>query len=609
MKKILIICAAAALTGCGIYKPYTRPEVTTAGLYGSAETADTTTLGDIRWQEMFTDPQLQALIALALENNTDLLSAGWRVKEAEATLKSARLAYLPSFNFAPQGSLSSFDGGPTAKTYSIPVTASWQIDIFNGLTNAKRKAKALYAQSKEYEQAVKTQLISGVANLYYTLLMLDSQYEVTEETAAKWRQSVEAMRALKEAGYANEAGVAQYEANTLAIEASLHDLGYQRTQAENSLCSLLGEVPHTIARGRLENQQLPDDLTVGVPLLMLSNRPDVRSAEYSLMQSYYATASARSALYPSITLSGTVGWTNNSGAGIVNPGKLIWNAAGSLLQPIFNANANRARVKIAKAQQEESKLSFQQTLLNAGAEVNNALTQCQSARAKADLRERQIEALERAVESTELLMQHGSTTYLEVLTAQQSLLSAQLSQIADRAVQAQVEDRAHQLLGKCRGVDFGQQKLFLATGFEVVGQFPAPEFPVLVVVLREDDLAADVRQETVVYRIEVVDVFVRQPEHLLQRIAAAPFAAGDDAFPLLVAHGLEACAYEVILVGEHFVQGAFRDSQRLRDLIDPDGTDAVPGDKLLRSVDDLLFGHSPFHYFSSVMSRPPPRAW
>ena len=452
MKKILIICAAAALTGCGIYKPYTRPEVTTAGLYGSAETTDTTTLGDIRWQEMFTDPQLQALIALALENNTDLLSAGWRVKEAEATLKSARLAYLPSFNFAPQGSLSSFDGGPTAKTYSIPVTASWQIDIFNGLTNAKRKAKALYAQSKEYEQAVKTQLISGVANLYYTLLMLDSQYEVTEETAAKWRQSVEAMRALKEAGYANEAGVAQYEANTLAIEASLHDLGYQRTQTENSLCSLLGEVPHTIARGRLENQQLPDDLTVGVPLLMLSNRPDVRSAEYSLMQSYYATASARSALYPSITLSGTVGWTNNSGAGIVNPGKLIWNAAGSLLQPIFNANANRARVKIAKAQQEESKLSFQQTLLNAGAEVNNALTQCQSARAKADLRERQIEALERAVESTELLMQHGSTTYLEVLTAQQSLLSAQLSQIADRFDEIQGTVNLYQALGGGRDI-------------------------------------------------------------------------------------------------------------------------------------------------------------
>ena len=452
MKKILIICAAAALTGCGIYKPYTRPEVNTAGLYGTAETADTTTLGDIRWQEMFTDPQLQALIALALENNTDLQSAGWRVKEAEATLKSARLAYLPSFNFAPQGCLSSFDGATPTKTYSIPVTASWQIDIFNGLTNAKRKAKALYLQSKEYEQAVKTQLISSVANLYYTLLMLDSQYAVTEETAAKWRQSVETMRAMKDAGMTYEAGVAQYEGNTLSIEASLHDIAYQRTQIENSLCSLLGEAPHTIGRGNLDNQQLPDDLTVGVPLQMLSNRPDIRSAEYSLMQSYYATASARSALYPSITLSGSLGWTISSGAGIVNPGKLLWSAAGSLLQPIFNANANRARVKIAKAQQEESLLAFQQALLNAGAEVNNALVQSQSARAKTDLRARQIAAMERAVESTELLMQHGSTTYLEVLTAQQSLLSARLSQISDRFDEIQGIVNLYQALGGGRDI-------------------------------------------------------------------------------------------------------------------------------------------------------------
>ena len=218
MKKILIICLAAAMTSCGIYKNYSRPEIQTDGLYGTAETADSTTIGDISWQEMFSDPYLRTIIARALENNTDLQSAQWRVKEAEATLKSARLAYLPSFNFAPQGSISSFDNAPASKTYSIPVTASWQIDIFGGLTNAKRRAKALYLQSREYEQATKTQLIASVANLYYTLLMLDSQYEVTEETAAKWRQSVEAMRALKEAGYANEAGVAQYEANTLADE-------------------------------------------------------------------------------------------------------------------------------------------------------------------------------------------------------------------------------------------------------------------------------------------------------------------------------------------------------------------------------------------------------
>ena len=446
MKKILIVCLAAAMTSCGIYKNYQRPDVVTDGLYGTAETADSTTLGDISWQEMFTDPQLQALIDLALTNNTDLQSAQWRVKEAEATLKSARLAYLPSFNFAPQGTISSFDNGAASKTYSIPVTASWQIDIFGGLTNAKRKAKALYLQSREYQQAVRTQLIASVANLYYTLLMLDSQYEVTKETAAKWEESVRTMREMKAAGMTNEAGVAQYEGSYYGIVASLNDIECSIRETENSLCSVLGEVPHEIVRGRLDEQQLPDNLAVGVPVQMLSNRPDIRQAEYSLMQSFYATNAARSALYPSITLSGSAGWTNNAGV-ITNPGKLLLSAAGSLLQPIFNANANRANLKIAKAQQEESKLAFQQALLNAGAEVNNALTQCQTARAKTDLRIKQIEAMERAVESTELLMQHSSTTYLEVLTAQQSLLSAQLSQIADQFDEIQGIVNLYQALG------------------------------------------------------------------------------------------------------------------------------------------------------------------
>ena len=458
MRKTIIILAAAAMTGCGIYKPYTRPEVMTDGLYGTAETADSTTLGDLSWQEMFTDPQLQALIEQALESNTDLQSAGWRVKEAEATLKSARLAYLPSFNFAPQGSISSFDNSPATKTYSIPVTASWQIDIFGGLTNAKRRAKALYLQSQEYEQAVKTQLIASVANLYYTLLMLDSQYEVTGQTAEKWEESIRTMRALKEAGMTNEAGVAQYEGSYYAIVASLRDIEYSIREAENSLCSILAETPHEIERGRLDQQELPMDLAVGVPVQMLSNRPDVRSAEYSLMQSFYATNAARSALYPSITLSGSAGWTNSAGSMIVNPGKLLLSAAGSLLQPIFNAGANRANLKIAKAQQEEAKLSFQQTLLNAGAEVNNALTQSQMARAKTDVRAKQIEAMERAVVSTELLMQHSSTTYLEVLTAQQSLLSAQLSQIADRFDEIQGIVNLYQALGGGRDLTTEEEK-------------------------------------------------------------------------------------------------------------------------------------------------------
>lgn len=452
MRKIIIVCAAVALTSCGIYKPYTRPEVKTDGLYGTAETADTSSMGNISWQDMFTDPELQSLIQFALENNTDMQSAHWRVKEAEATLTSARLSYLPSFNFSPNGSISSFDNSNTSKIYSIPVQASWEIDIFNRLTNAKRKAKAIYAQSKEYEQAVKTSLIANVANLYYSLLMLDSQYSVSKETAAKWQESVRTMRALKEAGMTTEAGVAQYEASSAAIQASLYDLEYQLRQVENSLCSILGYGPRTLVRGQLEAQQMPATLSVGVPLQMLTNRPDVRSAEFGLMQAYYATSEARSGLYPKITLSGTLGWTNNGGAGIVNPGKLLLNAAGSLVQPLINAGANRARVKIAKAQQEESKLSFQQTLLNAGAEVNNALSQCQTSRAKSDLRVQQISSLQRAVESTKLLMRHGSATYLEVLTAQQSLLTAQLSQITDRFNEIQGVVNLYQALGGGRDI-------------------------------------------------------------------------------------------------------------------------------------------------------------
>ena len=288
--------------------------------------------------------------------------------------------------------------------------------------------------------------------------MLDEQERITSETVASWKDYVHSLYVLMQAGEADRATVSQAEASRASAEASLLSLQQQIAETENSLSSVLGEVSYRIQRGNLSNQRFPQRLSTGVPLELLSRRPDIRQAEYSLMQSYYATASARSALYPSITLSGTLGWTNSSGMGIVNPGKLLWNAAGSLLQPIFNANANRAQVKIAKAQQEESRLAFQQALLNAGAEVNNALVQSQSARAKSDLRVRQIEALERAVESTELLMQHGTTTYLEVLTAQQSLLSAQLSQISDQFDEIQGIVNLYQALGGGRDLTTGEEK-------------------------------------------------------------------------------------------------------------------------------------------------------
>lgn len=453
IKLITLSVSCLLLSSCGIYTTYERPsDINTDGLYGQdlneeAVAVDTASIASLSWRELFTDSHLQTLIEHALQSNTDLLSAQQRIKEAEATLSSVKLAYLPSFMLTPQGGVSSFDKSKGSWTYTGIASASWEIDIFGKLTNAKRRSKALYLQSLEYEQAVSTSLIANVANLYYTLLMLDEQYRISEETAVNWRESVRTMRAMMAAGMTNEASVSQSEANCRQVEASLLDLKQQIKEVENSLSILLGEVPGGIERGHLAGQDFPEDLTVGVPLQLLSRRPDVKSAELSLASAFYSTNAARSAFYPSITLSGTAGWTNSAGNMIINPGKLLLSAVGALTQPLFNKGLNIAQLKIAKAQQEEAKLAFQQALLNAGSEVNNALTQVQTARGKTELRTGQITSLENAVRSTQLLMQHGTSTYLEVLTAQQSLLSAQLTQVADRFDEIQGIINLYQALG------------------------------------------------------------------------------------------------------------------------------------------------------------------
>lgn len=449
-KQILIIVALGMLSSsCGIYTKYQRPsDINTDGLYGQeVEVQDTASIASLSWRQLFTDPQLQSLIEQALSGNTDLQSAHWRIREAEAALSSARLAYLPSFMLTPQGGVSSFDNSKGSWTYTGIASASWEIDIFGKLTNAKRRAKALYLQSLEYEQAVTSSLIANVANLYYTLLMLDEQYRISEETAVNWGESVRTMRAMMAAGMTNEAAVSQYEANWRQVEASLLDLQQQIKEVENGLSILLGEVPGEVERGRLEGQEFPEELAVGIPLQLLSRRPDVKSAELSLASAFYSTNAARSAFYPSITLSGTAGWTNSAGSMILNPGKLLLSAIGSLTQPLFNRGLNLAQLKIAKAQQEEAKLSFRQALLNAGSEVNNALTQVQTSRQKAELRTQQVASLETAVRTTGLLMQHGTSTYLEVLTARQSLLAARLTQVADRFSEIQGIINLYQALG------------------------------------------------------------------------------------------------------------------------------------------------------------------
>ena len=446
----ILLWAVCLMTGCSIYKPYSRPEVQTEGLYRDLEeTRDTASIATLGWRNLFSDKNLQALIEKGLERNTNLRVAHIRVKAAEAVLMNARLSYLPSVVLTPDGSISGTEGAKAIKTYNLAASASWEIDLFGKVTNAKREALAALEGSRAYRQAVETQLIATIANSYYMLLMLDRQLIISEQTLITWKETEHSIEALKRAGKSNDAAVLQAKANRLALEASVVSIRKSIRETENVLSALLADTSHDIMRGALQKQQFPDTLSAGLPIQLLANRPDVRQAEWNLAQAYYATNAARSAFYPSLTLSGSTGWTNNVGGVVVNPGSWLFSAVGSLMQPLFNKGTNIANLRQAKARQEEALLLFQQSLLDAGKEVNNALTRWQSARIRMDYVNQQIMTLQEAVRKTELLMQHTSTNYLEVLTARQRLLEAELTQAQDKFEEIQgVIDLYHAVGGR-----------------------------------------------------------------------------------------------------------------------------------------------------------------
>ncbi len=426
------------LASCGIYKKYERPSaITTDALYGEQYLSeDSASIADLHWKDVFTDPHLQGLIDSALVRNTDLRTAQLRVEQALVGLRIARLDYLPSLNLVPEGSVNGFNNYDQVKTgpnwnYNIAAAASWEIDIFGGKTNAKRQAKSAAAMARDYQQAAHTGLIAGVATQYYTLLMLDEQLRIARSTCAKFEESVRVLKAMMNAGMANEVAVSQMQGAWFQVETAVQDIKKAIVELENSLCTTLCESPHAIERGVLAEVSFPPELKAGVPAALLSRRPDVRAAENNLAAAYYAVNVARADLYPSLSLSGVAGWTNNLGGTVMNPAGLLTNAAASLFQPIFNATAMRGKVQIARAEQEIAMLAFQQTVLDAGAEVNNVLTQYQTALSKEEWRSKQIASLKNALHKTEKLMRYTSTPYLEVLTAQQALLQAETSQAQD----------------------------------------------------------------------------------------------------------------------------------------------------------------------------------
>ena len=444
MKKILIpillLLTIVMMNSCALYKEYERPDIAFVdSLYNRIPTADDyESIASLTWKELFADTLLHSLIELGLENNTDLEIARLKVEQAEATLKTSKLAFYPNVSFSAQ-----VGANQNGSNYSLAPTASWEVDAFGRLHNTKEGAKAALAATEAYQQAVQTQLIATIADAYYTLLMLDEQLDISKRTLNTWEENIRTLSALKRAGKTNEAAVLQAKANKVNVEASILSLEKQIIEQENSLSALLGLVPQEFERNELAEQVFPDTLLMGLPLSSLVNRPDVRQAEYKLVEAYYATNVARSYFYPSITLSGSAGWSGVSG----NPGDFIFNAVGSLMQPIFNQGKNKARLKISESQRQEALLNFKQTLLDAGTEANNALISWQTARKRLDSDKLQIMYLKGAVMNTQLLMKNGQADYLEVLTAQKNLLQAELTGTNDKYLEIQSVITLYHALG------------------------------------------------------------------------------------------------------------------------------------------------------------------
>ena len=442
-------------TGCkSLYGKYERPDVNTQGLYrdpvsltDTLAVSDTTSFGNMPWRSVFTDPQLQSLIQTALDNNVNMLNAALNVKMVEEALKVARLAFLPSVAFTPQGTIAKFDDNPVTKSYQLPLSASWNVDLFGNLLNAKRSAQMQLLATQDYQTVVKTNLISGVANLYYTLLMLDRQIEIVGEMEGLTKETWEKMQVMKDTrvGYRSTA-VQSAEAAYYSVQAQRIDLQRQVREVENSLSLLLGQPAQTVQRGTFEGQSLPQDLATGVGIQLLNNRADVHAAELTLAQCFYDVNQARSRFYPQITITGTGAFTNQNG--LVNPGKMLWSAVGSLVQPIFQHGQIVAGLKVAKMQYEQAFNTWQNTILQAGNEVSNALVQYNSAAEKAEFDAKRVEVLKKNVEDTRTMMsQSANTSYLEVITAQSNLLNAEISQVTDDFNKMQAVVNLYQALG------------------------------------------------------------------------------------------------------------------------------------------------------------------
>ena len=444
-KGFVIAVMAFTLQSCFVAKDYTRQEVKeTENLYRTDNLpSDSISIATISWKTLFTDSYLNQYIAEGLQNNMDVRIAIQQMIAAEAYAKQGKAGYLPSVSLdanathqelSKNGQFGSLFGGGVDQ-YDITASLSWEADIWGKIRSNKRASAANYLQSVAAHQAVKTQLISSIAITYYQLLALDSQLEITKKTIESRKNGVETIKALKDAGLTNQVAVDQNIAQYNSARALEVDIETAIFKTENTLSILLGKSAQKLERGSLTNQKIDTELKLGIPSTLLSNRPDVMAAEYNLIQSFELTNVARSNFYPSLKLTASGGFQSLDLDNLLNTNSLFATIVGGLTQPIFNKRSLKTQKEVAIAQQEQSLLQFKKTLLVAGNEVSNALFTYKSETKKFAFRKNEVEALRKAEQNSDELLKNGYATYLDLLTARQSALNAELNIIDSKLQQ------------------------------------------------------------------------------------------------------------------------------------------------------------------------------
>lgn len=456
-KIAVLVVTATVMQSCFVAKDYKRPELKTENLYRNEIVSnDTVSLANVAWENVFTDPILQGYIKKGLENNLDIKIAMQNIAAAEASMKQGKAGYFPTLSagadwthqeLSRNSQFGALLQDRSTNQYQLTGNLSWEADIWGKIRSNKRAANAVYLQTTAANQAVKTQLIANIAATYYQLLSVDAQIKLAEKTLVNRDKSVETIVALKKAGNVTEVGVKQTEAQKYATQIIIADLKNSIIILENTISILMGHGPTKVERSTFESQSMQPTITLGVPATLLRNRPDVIAAEYNLISNFEQTNVAKSNFYPTLKVTATGGLQSIDLKEWFSANSIFANVITGLTQPIFNQRQIKTRFEIAKANQEKAYLQFEQSLLTAGKEVSDALAQYNNETYKLTVREKQVDALNKATDYSDELLTYGLANYLEVLTVKDNALNAELSLIDNKFQQYKAIIQLYRALG------------------------------------------------------------------------------------------------------------------------------------------------------------------